>query len=113
MKKLTTEEFTKKAREVHGDKYDYSKVEYKGVKHKVVIVCPIHGDFMQNPSNHLSGAGCPICQKEHVASLQRKTTEWFLQKAHEVHGDRYVHTGTVPVCSNIKSYGRQRIERSS
>ena len=107
----TNQIFIEQAQIVHGDKYDYSKVEYKGVKHKVVIVCPRHGDFMQNPSNHLSGAGCPICQKEHVASLQRKTTEWFLQKAHEVHGDRYdysetkYHDSTQKVCIICKKHG--------
>ena len=102
MAKLTTEEFIKKAREVHGDKYDYSKVEYKGVKHKVVIVCPHHGDFNQNPSNHLLGAGCPICQKEHSASLLRKTTDWFIQKAHEVHGNKYDYSKVNYVNSSTK-----------
>ena len=60
-KKLTTEEFIRKAIEVHGDKYDYSKVEYKNNSTKVTIICPEHGEFEQVPSNHLYGHGCPVC----------------------------------------------------
>lgn len=64
-KKLTTEEFIKRAKEVHGDKYDYSKVEYKNNKTPVTIICPIHGEFQQRPSNHLNGNGCKKCKKKH------------------------------------------------
>lgn len=42
---MTTEQFIKEAKKIHGDKYDYSKVEYNGNKTKVCIVCPIHGEF--------------------------------------------------------------------
>ena len=60
-KKSTTEEFIKKAILVHGEKkYDYSKVDYKQSKIKVIIICPIHGEFEQTPDHHLSGQGCPI-----------------------------------------------------
>ena len=59
MPKLTTEEFIKKAREVHGDKYDYSKVEYVDSKTKALIICKEHGEFWQRASNHLKGVGCP------------------------------------------------------
>jgi hypothetical protein len=45
MKKLTTEEFIKRAIAVHGDKYDYSKVDYKNKEEKVCIICPKHGEF--------------------------------------------------------------------
>ena len=45
MKKLTTEEFIKRAKEVHGDKYDYSLVDYKNMTTKIKIICPIHGIF--------------------------------------------------------------------
>ena len=53
-----------KAREVHGDRYDYSRVEYKSGHEKVEIVCPEHGSFWQSPNNHTKGdtaAGCPGC----------------------------------------------------
>lgn len=63
-KKLTTLEFARKAKEVHGNKYDYSKVRYTNAKSKVKIICPEHGVFEQLPSNHLSGCGCPRHKKE-------------------------------------------------
>lgn len=63
--KKTTEQFIQEARLVHGDKYDYSKVEYVKCDRKVYIICPKHGGFSQRPSHHLSYAnGCPICSIE-------------------------------------------------
>ena len=53
--------FIEKACATHGDKYDYSRVFYIHSKDKVAITCKIHGDFEQSPSDHLSGAGCPLC----------------------------------------------------
>ena len=82
--KLTTEEFVKKAREVHGDKYDYSKVEYKNSATKVCIICPIHGEFKQTPNNHLRGQNCPKC-----GGRGKLITEDFIKKAKEVHGNKY------------------------
>lgn len=62
MARLTTEEFIQKAREVHGDRYDYSKVEYVDSTTRVCIVCMKHGDFWQKPNIHLQGkqaaSGC-------------------------------------------------------
>ena len=79
----TTEEFIKQSKGVHGNKYDYSKVEYKNSQEKVCIICPTHGEFWQDPHNHLKGAGCPRC-----AGLL-KTDDEFIARAKEVHGDRY------------------------
>ena len=61
MKKLTTEQWINKAKEIHGDKYNYSLVEYKNNSEKVTIVCTEHGNFTQAPVNHLSGQNCPGC----------------------------------------------------
>ena len=61
-KKLTTEEFIEKARKVHGDKYDYSKVEYVNSETKVCIICPKHGEFWQSPVEHIRGHGCTKIQ---------------------------------------------------
>lgn len=60
-KKLTTEEFIEKARKIHGNKYDYSKVVYVNSQTKVCIICPIHGEFWQRPNDHLNGYGCNKC----------------------------------------------------
>ena len=59
--KFTKEQFIAKARSIHGDKYDYSKVVYVNVKNYVEIICPIHGSFTQTPKNHLCGYGCRHC----------------------------------------------------
>ena len=84
-----TDDFVKKAREVHGDKYDYSKVEYVNSTTKVCIICPKHGEFLQKPVDHLSGSNCPIC-----SGSFKRTTEWFINKAREIHGDRYDYSKT-------------------
>lgn len=84
-KKLTTEEFIAKARAIHGDKYDYSKVVYKNNHTKVIIVCPEHGEFLQVPKSHLEGNGCPDCAK----AICKHSTKEFIARAKEVHGDRY------------------------
>ena len=83
-KKLTTEEFVERARIVHGDKYDYSKVDYVNNNTKVTIICPTHGEFEQKPSGHLTGRGCPYC-----SGKKKLTTEEFIEKARKVHGDKY------------------------
>ena len=85
----TTEEFIKQAKEVHGNKYDYSKVEYVNSKSKVCIICPEHGEFWQTPSAHLCGQGCKKCGIINAHKLQTSTTEKFIKRAKEIHGDKY------------------------
>lgn len=84
--KLTKEEFIQKAKDVHGDTYDYSLVEYKGNRLNIKIICPNHGKFNQTPGNHLAGRGCRRC-----SSNKRiiKTKNEFIQKAKKVHGNKY------------------------
>ena len=75
-----TEEFIEKARNVHGDKYDYSKVVYKNNKEIIEIICPIHGSFFPTPTNHLSFKGCPRCAgKNHdiLYLLKCLETGWY------------------------------------
>lgn len=88
-KRKTTEQFIIDARTVHGDKFDYSKVEYKGNKIPITIICPKHGEFQQIPNNHLHGQGCPICKYEKFSLEQRSTTEEFIKKAQAIHGIKY------------------------
>lgn len=90
MKKLTTEEFILKAREVHGWKYDYSKVEYINGRTKVCIICNKHGEFWQTPNDHLSGCGCPECFDKEIRGKSKKLSqEEFIEKAKKVHRDKY------------------------
>ena len=71
----TTEEVIETFKSVHGDKYDYSKVNYKTMKDKVVITCPIHGDFEQSPDNHIHGKGCPSCNESQLEKYIRNILE--------------------------------------
>jgi len=89
MKKLTTEEFISKAKKVHNNKYDYSLTVYINTKTKVKIICPIHGEFEQNPNDHLHNHGCPKCSFEKSAVKKRKTQEEFISKAKKVHNNKY------------------------
>lgn len=66
VKKSNTKDFIEKSKKVHGNKYDYSKVEYVNSKTKVCIICPEHGVFWQRPTDHLSGRGCIKCPKDNV-----------------------------------------------
>ena len=76
---VTTESFIAEAKEVYGERYDYSKVEYKNRDHRVTIVCPIHGDFQIYAREHLDGKGCPKCEKG----------EKFLAKLKEKFGNKF------------------------
>lgn len=58
---MTHDDFVMKSKAIHGDKYDYSKVEYVGAHIPVTITCKVHGDFNQIPNDHLCGHGCPSC----------------------------------------------------
>lgn len=93
-KQKTTSEFIENARKIHGDKYDYSKVEYKNNHTKICIICPKHGEFWQQPNNHLKGANCPKCAKEHHSQDKRLTTEEFIKKSKSKHGDKYDYSKT-------------------
>ena len=97
-RKLTTEEFIKKAKEVHGDKYDYSKVEYKNNKTPVTIICPIHGEFRQRPANHLNGNGCKKCAVEE----SRLSKEIFITRSRLIHGYKYDYSKVRYVDSATK-----------
>lgn len=80
VKKLSsnTEEFIRKARLVHGNKYNYSKVNYINSENKVEIICPTHGSFWQNPTNHLNECGCPKCTLKSQTKLYERLKETFL-----------------------------------
>lgn len=90
MKRLTTAEFIAKARAIHGDKYDYSKVEYINAHTKVCIICPEHGEFWMTPNNHLNGKGCKMCTKGVVWD-----TESFISQAQYVHKGAWDYRDTV------------------
>lgn len=81
----TTDEFIKKSKDIHGNKYDYSLADYINSKSKIKIICPIHGVFEQTPNNHLSKKqGCSKCSGKY-----KKTTIDFINDAKKIHGDKY------------------------
>lgn len=101
--KPTTDEWINKACVIHKNKYDYSKVEYKTALTKVCIICPEHGEFWQTPANHLNGEGCPQCKmKKHWDTRGRLTTEEFIQKAKQIHGNKYDYSKTEYINNRTK-----------
>lgn len=83
--RINTEDFIKKAREVHGTKYTYDKVEYVNAKTPVTITCKKHGDFSQTPSNHILGCGCSKCAKskmvnEIIKHLSKRNINYNLEE---------------------------------
>ena len=105
-KKLTTETFIEKARKVHGDRYNYSRVNYINSTIPVKIICPEHGEFEQRPAKHLSGQNCPKCSKHY-----RKTTKEFITEAKKVHNNKYDYSkveyinGKTKVCIVCPKHG--------
>ncbi|MBI4649443.1 MAG: hypothetical protein HY738_23300 [Bacteroidia bacterium] len=95
-KKLTQDEFITRARQIHSDRYDYSKVKYKNYETKVEILCKTHGTFFQKPHRHLVKGGCPICGGSNPLD-----TKEFIERAKSIHGDKYDYNKTI--YTNTKS----------
>jgi len=87
--KKTTQQFIEDAYCKHSDRYNYKLIEYKGSNIKVKIICPVHGIFKQIPNNHLQGYNCPKCGIIKRSDKQKNSTEQFIEKAQEIHGDKY------------------------
>ena len=83
------EEFIEKATKIHGDRYNYSKVNYNGCFNKVLITCLVHGDFEQQPASHIAGRGCPKCAAISRTLVQTDTQDTVIQKFRAIHGARY------------------------
>ena len=94
-KKLTTEEFVRRAILRHGDAYCYDKTVYTNSRNKVIITCHEHGDFEQKANNHLNGQTCPECAKLRVIQLNTVTTDEFVRQSKLIHGEEYIYDKTV------------------
>jgi hypothetical protein len=99
MSKITTDMFKEKAKKIHGEKYDYSLVNYKNCDTKIKIICLIndHGEFEQTPYRHLRGSGCSKC-----AGIHSPTTEEFTNVAKTIHGEKYDYRLVDYKNTNIK-----------
>lgn len=98
---VTTEPFIAEAKDIYGDRYDYSKVDYKNSENRVVVTCPVHGDFQVYAREHLDGKGCPKCEKG----------EKFIAKLKEKFGDKFgldefvYESSTAPVTLICPTHG--------
>lgn len=86
---LGTQQFINKARVVHGDKYDYSNVQYINAHTHVTITCQEHGQFLQTPTKHLAKSGCYKCGINSSIEIHKSSLDEFIIKATCIHGDRY------------------------
>lgn len=87
---------------IHGDKYDYSKVEYVGAHDKVCIICSKHGEFWQAPNEHKKGKGCERCSYELRGQAKSTPFKDFLSKAKQIHGDRYDYSKASYINGKVK-----------
>lgn len=121
----TKEQFVKEATEKHCGKYTYEHFIYTNALYKGLITCPIHGDFLQTPHEHLKGQGCPKCKNESTGNRLRHTKEYFVDEANKIHKgfysyDKFVYTNsqtkgiiTCPIhgdflqvpCSHLQGHG--------
>ena len=99
--RLTTEEFITKAKEIHGNTYDYSKSEYVTSNQKLTIICKQHGEFRQLAGAHLAGNRCYWCGHSSRTELCKKTTEEFIVEATKIHNGKYDYS-KVEYISNDK-----------
>lgn len=87
---VTNEIFIKKAKEKHGDKFDYTSVKYINQNEKIKIICPIHGEFLMEPRNHLrSKSGCDKCKP----NIKKNNNE-FIDKVKIIHNNKYDYSKT-------------------
>jgi hypothetical protein len=93
-KQVTTEEFIKRAKQKHGDKYDYSKTVYTNQKTKLTITCPIHGDFQQLPTNHYKYE-CNLCGNKKIKETETKSLEQFIEESLLLHNSKYSYENAV------------------
>ena len=100
---MTTAEFIEKAKEIHGDTYDYSKVHYVNSITKVELICKKHNSsFWQIPASHLRGAGCKRCAADLASARYRSTKAQFIEKAKKKHGDKYDYSQVEYVNNHTK-----------
>ena len=97
---FTREEFLKRSREAHGDKYDYTNTVVGAKEGKVKIICPIHGEFEQIARIHMEGGQCPRCRYEQNGKKLSMGWNGFLERAKKKHGNRYIYPEDFPYKNN-------------
>lgn len=97
-KKKTLNEILESFTTTHGNKYDYSLVDYHTIHTDVKIICKKHGIFEQEPVTHINGSICPTCNNE----SRRKTTEQFIIESNDVHDNIYDYSLVNYINARIK-----------
>ena len=87
--------FIKVSNERHNNYYNYSKTRFNDITDEVIIICPVHKEFIQVAKNHYNGSGCKDCGFESSKVKQTKTREEFIEEAMEIHGNLYDYTKVV------------------
>ena len=101
-RRKTLQNFIHEAISVHGNKYNYSKAEYFGRTKKMILICNLHGEFLQSPSHHLRGHGCPVCKESHG---EREISQWLNN-----HSIIYEKQKTFDKCVNPNTKCRLRFD---
>lgn len=92
---INNKKFIEQAKATHGDKYNYTLVNYLNWKTKVKIICKKHGIFEQIPLGHKQGQGCPKCKAEKASLTFRSSKDDFVAKATKVHNNKYSYDKTL------------------
>ena len=93
--KYNTEIFINISNKEHKNKYDYSLVSYKNNHTKIKIICPIHGEFEQQPQVHMRGGGCDKCHKERLSKIFSTGKQKFIKKSNKIHHNKYDYSLVV------------------
>jgi phage FluMu protein Com len=114
----TTEDFIKQAMLIHGNKYDYSKVNYINATTPIIIICPIHGEFKQIPNNHLQKNGCSLCTVRGLYTEgfflnhpEQKNNKGFLYYISINNGEYYKIGITEQITIKNRMYGIKEIAK--
>lgn len=93
---LNTDKFIDRAKQIHGDKYDYSLVDYCNTRTPITIICRKHNKkFQQLAGSHLYGQGCPLCRYEISSSKTRTPLPDFIDAANQIHNNKYKYDKSV------------------
>lgn len=105
-KRLTTEEFVAKATKVHSGKFSYDKAVYETKKSKVVVTCPIHGDYVVTAVVHLLGFDCKKCAQAAKKGVRTRkdTPQYLARKVAKMEGSRFYAGSACGKCGCNKRY---------
>jgi hypothetical protein len=102
--RFSTKKFIELSKNIHGDRYDYSKVRYIANRIPVIIICKIHGEFKQAPHDHygLDKCGCQKCGKLEMGKKLTRSREEFIKLSKNIHGKKYNYNKVKYINGSIK-----------